>query len=118
MDFNNNIPIYMQIIELIKKRIIKEELNLGEKLPSTRELALELKVNPNTIARVYRELEKLNITFTKRGKGTFITNSEEIRNFIKKELAYTLLKEFYEGMLDLGINKKNMIKMLEGLGGK
>lgn len=118
MDFDNNIPIYMQIIELIKKKIVKGNLKLGDKLPSTRDLAIELKVNPNTIARVYKELELLNITFTKRGMGTFITEDFNVINAIKEEVANKLLREFYEGMLDLGIDKENMIKMLKDFGGK
>lgn len=118
MDFDNNIPIYLQIIELIKKRIIKGNLKLGEKLPSTRDFAIELKVNPNTIARVYKELELLNITFTKRGMGTFVTEDFNVINTIKEEVANKLLMEFYKGMLDLGIDKENMIKMLKDLGGK
>jgi len=118
MDFNNNIPIYMQIIELIKKKIVKGNLKLGDKLPSTRDLAIELKVNPNTIARVYKELELSNITFTKRGMGTFISDNTELIDSIKEEIANKLLKEFYEGMLDLGMNKENIIKMLKDFGGK
>lgn len=117
MEFNNNSPIYIQIIGIIKKRIIKGNLKLGDKLPSTRDLAIELKVNPNTIARVYKELELENITFTKRGMGTFITEDIEVINSIKEEMANNLLKEFYDGMLDLGINKENMIAMLMNLGG-
>lgn len=117
LEFNNNSPIYIQIIGIIKKRIIKGNLKLGDKLPSTRDLAIELKVNPNTIARVYKELELENITFTKRGMGTFITEDIEVINSIKEEMANNLLKEFYDGMLDLGINKENMIAMLMNLGG-
>ena len=57
MDFSNNIPIYIQVIDDIKMNIIKGNIGLGEKLPSGRDLAIQYKINPNTASRVYRELE-------------------------------------------------------------
>ena len=61
MEYKANIPIYLQVIEDIKRRIIIGEIKLGEKLPSTRELAVQYTVNPNTAARIYNELEQEEI---------------------------------------------------------
>lgn len=58
MDYKANIPIYLQVIDDIKKRILTGEIKLGDKLPSTRELAVQYTVNPNTAARIYNELEQ------------------------------------------------------------
>lgn len=115
MDFDNNTPIYLQIINLIKKDIILNKLKMGEKLPSTRDMAKDLKVNPNTIARVYKELEMENITFTKRGMGTFVTEDIEIVKEIKKSMAQGLMKSFVDGMTDLGFEKDDIIEMIKDL---
>ena len=52
MEYNNNLPIYLQVINQIKKDMIQGKLPMGEKLPSTRELAVQYQINPNTAARV------------------------------------------------------------------
>ncbi len=69
MEFNDNLPIYIQIMNLIKSSIASGEIRGGgDKLPSVREFSKELKVNPNTIQRSYQELERENIVFTQRGE--------------------------------------------------
>lgn len=113
MEYHNNLPIYVQIKDLIKKDIVKKKILLGEKLPSTREMALKLKVNPNTIARVYKELEQEKITFTKRGLGTFITEEEVILNELKNIMANKIIEDFFHGMYDLGYSKEEILEMLK-----
>lgn len=113
MEYNNKLPIYMQIKSIIKKDIVKRNILLGEKLPSTREMALKFEVNPNTIARVYKELEQEKITFTKRGLGTFITTDEKILNELKGDMGNKIIKEFFNGMSDLGYSKEEILKMLK-----
>lgn len=113
MEYHNNLPIYVQIKDLIKKDIVKKKILLGKKLPSTREMALKLKVNPNTIARVYKELEQEKITFTKRGLGTFITEEEVILNELKNIMANKIIEDFFNGMYDLGYSKEEILEMLK-----
>ena len=67
MEFENNIPIYIQVINQIKKDIITGKLPMGAKLPSTRELAVLYHINPNTAGRGYKEMELQNMCYTKRG---------------------------------------------------
>ena len=67
MNFKSNIPIYLQIIDEIKKNIITGALPLGSKLPSSRELALQYQINPNTAARVYNEMESIGLSYTRWG---------------------------------------------------
>ena len=69
MQYNNRLPIYLQVINDIKKRMVKGEIMPGEKLPSTRALAVEYEVNPNTAARIYTEMEKMGLCYTERGTG-------------------------------------------------
>lgn len=90
IDKISNIPLYKQIIVDIKKKILQEVLLPGEKLPSIREMAKHLLINPNTVGKAYKILEKENVIKTIKGRGTFInTVDKEIRqeneiNNIKK----------------------------------
>ena len=78
INFDPNIPIYIQVIDKIKKDIITGRLRGGDKLPSVRELSQDLKVNPNTVQRSYQELEREAITFSKRGMGTYVVEDKDI----------------------------------------
>lgn len=109
MEFKNNIPIYLQVIDDIKHRIGSGGLKLGDKLPSTRELAVSYQINPNTAVRVYNEMESMGICFTKRGLGTFVTEDEEKFYSIKKEMAQDYVDDFVNGMSGLGIGREEMI---------
>lgn len=73
IDPSNGIPIYVQLIEQIKKAIATGLLNPGEQLPSVRELAVELTVNPNTVSKAYQDLEREGLIETLRGRGTFVS---------------------------------------------
>ncbi len=94
MNFNNNSPIYLQIINKIKQDIVKEVYHPGDKLPSVREMAIETQVNPNTIQRVYQELDRQGITYTRRGMGTYITDDKTKINEIREQLAEKIFKKF------------------------
>ncbi|WP_026895349.1 GntR family transcriptional regulator [Clostridiisalibacter paucivorans] len=112
MEFDTRIPIYLQIIKKIKEDIVLGTLKRGEKLPSVRNMASQLKVNVNTIQRVYQELEREGITFTQRGKGSFITEEEKKIYEIRVHMGSELLKEFLEGMKSLGYSNEEIIKCL------
>jgi len=119
MEFNNNIPIYLQVIDDIKKNIVNGILPMGGKMPSGRELAFQYKINPNTANRIYKELEASGICFTKRGLGTFVTENQRIISNIREEMAENLLEHFIEGMKSLGFSKDmvdNLIDLKYGKG--
>jgi len=113
MEFNASIPIYLQVIESIKKDIVSGKLELGARLPSTREMALEKKINANTAARIYKELEYLNIAYTKRGIGTFITESKDTYKQIKKELSESYIESFVMNMKGLGYLKPEVVDLVK-----
>ncbi|SHK94286.1 DNA-binding transcriptional regulator YhcF, GntR family [Anaerocolumna jejuensis DSM 15929] len=113
MEFDNNIPIYIQVIHDIKKDIVTGKLALGDKMISGRDLALMYKINPNTASRIYRELEAQEICFTKRGLGTFVTEDKERICNIRKDMANDLLEQFISGMSNLGLQKDEIFSMLE-----
>ncbi|MGE5578253.1 MAG: GntR family transcriptional regulator [Syntrophothermus sp.] len=72
IDQRNGIPIYVQLRDLIKRAIATGWLQPGTQLPTVRQLAVDLKINPNTVARVYSELEREGYLQTRQGKGTFV----------------------------------------------
>lgn len=113
MEFNTEIPIYMQVIRDIKKQIVRKKFLPGDKLPSSRELAVLYKVNPNTAARIYKELESEGYCYTKRGLGTFITEDESMQKELRKEMAQSLLDGFLEEMKDLGFEKEEIISQIK-----
>ena len=113
LEFNNNIPIYLQVIEKIKQDIVSGKLKPGEKMQSSREYSNELGINFNTVARVYKELEMEEIVFTKRGLGTFITESTEQINSLRYDMAKKQIVTFIKGMKQLGYTKEEMIRFIE-----
>lgn len=113
IDFNAAYPIYEQVIEEIKKEIVRGELKAGAKLPSQRKLARKIDVNPNTVQRAYREMEQRGLVETKRGRGTFIKDDDQVMIEIKKEMAETAVLNFIEEMISLGFKRENILKKVE-----
>lgn len=112
-DFDNNKPIYSQIIDHIKLFIISGELKTGERLPSVRDLASEAGVNPNTMQRALSELERTGLVYSNRTSGRFITEEEDIIKEIKIESAEKSIKDFLNNMAQIGYSKEEVVKILE-----
>jgi len=99
LDFRSGIPIYLQVVERIKEQIASSRLKPGDQLPTVRALALELRVNFNTIARAYRILDESGIISTQQGRGTYILElpppemSEKIRRQSLQELTARYLSD-------------------------
>ena len=113
LEFKNNIPIYLQVIEKIKQDIVSGKLKSGEKMLSSREYSNELGINFNTVARVYKELENEKIVFTKRGLGTFITESTQQIDSLRYDMAKKQIAAFIKGMQQIGYTKEEMIRFIE-----
>ncbi len=86
-------PLYRQIVEEIANMIANGELKKGDKLPTVRELATTLSVNPNTVARAYRELEREGLIETFTGRGTFVSNKSGFKNAKLEKLLRAILIE-------------------------
>lgn len=118
IDNRSRIPIYEQLINGFKLQIMNGVLLPDEKLPSVRQLAQELTINPNTIQKAYRELEHLGYTYSVPGKGSFVNN---IQNEMNKErinmLTETLHKTVQE-LLFLGLTKEEIIAAIENMRGE
>ncbi len=112
-EFDDDIPIYKQLVEKLKLEIVLGNFKSGEKLPSVRELSSMILVNPNTIQRSLSELEQDGLIYTKRTSGKFVTEDENIIHQVKKELATKKIDNFINDMNTLGLNKNEVIKLLE-----
>ncbi|MGO4543672.1 GntR family transcriptional regulator [Paenibacillus sp. 2TAB23] len=112
IEFDNNLPIYLQIMNHIKKEIIVGKLKPGDKIPAVRELAVELQINPNTVQRAFQELEREQIVETKRGLGRYVTSEESKIMEIKKEMAGDLLGRFIQGMQELGFANHDIVNIV------
>ncbi|MCY6355895.1 GntR family transcriptional regulator [Clostridium sp. ZS2-4] len=110
--FDDKTPIYVQIVNLIKKQIVSKVLKGGDKLQSVRDLSTKLRVNPNTIQRAYKELEREGLAFTQRGMGTFVTEDEEVIFTLKNDMAKDVLDTFIEGMKHLGFSNSEIVELI------
>jgi len=102
IDFSQ--PLHEQILDQVRSSIARGEIGLGEKIPSVRELAQELRMNPNTVMRAYQELERDRLTEKRRGQGTFVTSSLEHVQVFRKDLAAKYIEVFLSQMENLGFS--------------
>ncbi|ATH94831.1 transcriptional regulator [Bacillus glycinifermentans] len=112
-NFSSSKPIYRQIAEQLLKRMIRNEIGPGDKLPSVRELAVETQVNPNTIQRTYNEMERMGIVETRRGQGTFVVEKPEVIDRFKREMRAEVTEQFVRGMEELGLSKQEIRSELD-----
>ena len=116
--FDNERPIYIQLVEMLRKEIVSGKLKTGERLPSVRELALTAKVNPNTMQKALVELENEGLVYTERTNGKFVTQDNKLIEKIKKELAKEKVNNYLNDTKNIGITYEESITYLQELGGK
>ena len=112
-NFDNERPIYIQLIKLIEREIVSGRLKSGERIPSVREYANSFKVNPNTMQKALMELEKDGLIYTERTNGKYITEDTELIKKVKDSLALELVNDFMIDMNNIGISSEEIIKYLE-----
>ncbi|HBN86161.1 MAG TPA: GntR family transcriptional regulator [Clostridiales bacterium] len=113
MKYESNRPIYLQVMDSLKQKMVSREIRPGDQLPSTRLLAVEYDINPNTAARVYKELEQEGICFTRRGEGTFVTDDPVLIKNIREEAALSITRRFIKDMKGLGYDMKEAIQKIQ-----
>lgn len=112
-EFKSNVPIYIQVMEDIKMKIIRGTLKAGDKIVSVRELALELGVNPNTIQRALSELEREGFLYTERAVGRYVSDNQELFLTYKESLIQKNIHDFIETMQQIGIEYDDIINYLQ-----
>ena len=99
LDFRSRVPIYVQIVEQVRRQVESGELKPGDQLPTVRQLATDLRINFNTVARAYRLLDEAGLISTQQGRGTYIWERptpeaiQELRQKSLEELSREYLKE-------------------------
>lgn len=110
LDPNDPRPIYVQIVDEVRRGIVLGTLAPGGALPSVRQLALDLRVNPNTVQQAYRELERLGLVFVRRGQGTFVAHSDgSAIAGQREELARTLARRAANEAYRIGLTADELI---------
>lgn len=113
MDFDEHVPVYLQIAEYVKVLIISGEASPGEKLLAVREMANALSANPNTVQKAYRLLEAQGVIKSERGSGNYITKDERIIRIIKKELCADITEKYLSKMRSYGFEDKEIMRIIE-----
>jgi len=101
-------PLYEQFVEQIRAMIAKGELEPGTRLPSVRETAASLRVNPTTVMKTYQELERLSLIVTYRGQGTFVTEEEGAIRRSRKLLAEAAVRQMEETAKSIGLTLEQL----------
>jgi len=112
-DFDNNKPIYIQLVEALKLQIISGKLKQGQRLASVRELAEDAGVNPNTMQRALAELERQELVFTQRTSGRFVTDNEEQVKSMRDAYATIKIEELITALLQLGYEKGELLGLIQ-----
>lgn len=118
LELNSKEPIYLQIKKYMELMIVSGELKAGDRLLSVREYASELKVNPNTILRVYSELEGDGLITTQRGIGKFVTDNQESIKELRKNTSKEMLQDFINKSRLLGLTKEEVIELISDMYGE
>ena len=116
--FDNERPIYLQLVEQLRIAIVSGAYAAGSRLPSVRELAVMAKVNPNTMQKALTELESDRLIFTERTNGKYVTKDQRLLAKIKTELASDLVQKYTSDMAKIGITYVDSINYLKQLGGQ
>ena len=116
--FDNERPIYIQLVEKLELEIISGKLEPKSRIPSVRELAIYMKVNPNTMQKALSELEVEGLIYTERTNGKFVTENIKLIEKKKKEIAKLKVQNYIRDMNKIGITFEEAVKYLNELGGK
>jgi GntR family transcriptional regulator len=116
LDLRSGVPVYRQIIDQVRAGVAAGALAAGDQLPTVRQLAVDLTINPNTVLRAYRELELGGTLETHQGTGTFISNKKIVKNNAERERQLTQLSnEFAARAGAAGFTVEELLERLSGL---
>lgn len=111
IDYRDARPIYEQVVQRFKVLILRGVLHSDEKIPSVRNLAVDLSINPNTIQRAYAELERQGYIYTVKGKGNFVSDSGQLLQKYREEI-FAQLKTICKTAFEAGITQAEIIESI------
>ena len=110
---DNNKPVYIQLVEQLKVKIISGEIELDSKLDSVRNLAADAMVNPNTMQKALAELEREGFVYSKRTSGRFVTDNKELIENERKNLVKDNVKKTLDTLINLGYTNDEILSLVE-----
>lgn len=113
--FTGDRPVYQQIIETLRSAIVTGQLQPGRKVPSTRDLAAQAKVNPNTMQRALTEMEREGLLISCGTSGRLVTTEEAVLSGLKEQMLGALVREYAEKCKALGLSVTQAARLLEKL---
>ena len=115
LDFRSGLPIYIQIVNQVQQRVVSGALKPGDQLPTVRALALELRVNFNTVARAYRLLDEARIISTQQGRGTYITEipPPEVTEQLRRETLQALALRYVDEAKRINSSNKEITESIQ-----
>ena len=111
--FQSNMPIYLQLVNNFKHRIVSGDLKAGSKLESVRDLAISFEVNPNTMQRALAELERDGLVYADRTVGRFITENKELIIKMREAVAQDIIEQFIKQMESLGFTNQEAMELFK-----
>ncbi|MCQ2548054.1 MAG: GntR family transcriptional regulator [Clostridia bacterium] len=112
-NFDNNLPVYIQIMKKIEEDILAGKYGKDEQIPSVRQLAMEAAVNPNTMQKALSELEKNGILESRRTSGRFVTSDDKILEGIRENNLSEIIVDFLGKIKAYNLSKEELIKLIE-----
>lgn len=111
--FNKRDPIYLQVINHLKKLIVSGQLKPGVEMPSRRQLATQLNINPNTVQRAYSEMEEQRLLFTEPNKPSRVTEDPTVLKQLKKEWLNQAIDQFVTAIDPIDMSLDDLLPMIE-----
>ena len=109
---DNNRPVYIQLVEQLRMKIISGEIELDSKLDSVRSLAADAMVNPNTMQKALAELEREGFVYSKRTSGRFVTDNKELIEKERKNLVKDNVKKKLDTLINLGYTNEEILNLV------
>lgn len=113
IDFNKRDAVYVQVVAHFKQLIAKGELAPGEQIPSRRELANELKINPNTAQRAYKEMEEEGLIYTESNQPSIITKDENLINGLRHGMIDEAVRAFVSSMQEINVPLDECMRLIQ-----
>lgn len=111
--FNKRDPVYVQVVQHFKEQIARESYEPGQEIPSRRELANQLKINPNTAQRAYKEMEEAGLIYTEGNNPSRITKDEKVLRNVRTELIEDAVESFITAVDPVNIPIDDLIEIVK-----
>lgn len=113
VNLNNRDPVYVQVIRYFKEQIATGKIEPGQVIPSRRELANQIKINPNTAQRAYKEMEEQGLIYTERNLPSRITKDEKVLGRVRDELIDDAISEFVASIRSINVPIDEVVRLIK-----